>query len=219
MKTTTISRVTMTGADERTQLDELLDFADCFPEIEIGLLYTATPEERPRYPSRGWLVTAATKLSGRCAIHVCGSGARRELLEGNLTDLTRHAPRVQVNGRLDVAEVETLATRVGTIITQHNDANSHLLQVQAANHAVLIDGSGGKGISPDEWLPPSTDKLFGFAGGLGPDNIVHEYLRITPLARPGTWLDMEGKLRVNDWFSLELARQCAAQFRLARSSS
>lgn len=209
----TIQRITLTGADERTQIEDLAYLLDNFPEVEIGLLYTATPEGRQRYPSRNWLATAVSALSGRVALHICGRGARRELLGGFLSDLTRHAPRVQVNGRLEVAEVEVLARLVGTLITQHNAANASLTQAVALNHALLVDSSGGRGVSPDAWLAPETDKVVGFAGGLGPDNIQVEYPRIERVAKPGAWLDMEGKLRVNDWFNLAMAHRCAHLFR------
>lgn len=205
-----IERITLTGADESTDIDALVQMSNDFPDAEFGLLYTTTPEGRPRYPSRDWLVNSATKLSGRVAIHVCGGGARRELLAGHMADLIRHAPRVQVNGKLTVEEAETLASLVGTLITQHNDTNKDLLQVRASNHVVLIDASGGRGVSPSQWVPPVTDKAIGFAGGMGPDNLEHEYRRIEPLSKAGAWSDMEGKLRVDGWFNLALARRCAA---------
>ena len=103
--------ITLTGADERTDIDALVELVRTNPLVEIGLLYTATPEGRPRYPSRAWLRDAATALSGRCAIHVCGGGTRRELLAGELGDLTRHAPRV-LNGILGVEEA-TMNCRFG----------------------------------------------------------------------------------------------------------
>ncbi|MFK4706111.1 hypothetical protein ABIC83_002950 [Roseateles asaccharophilus] len=204
------SFITLTGADERTDIEELVAFSGKYPEVELGLLYTATPEGRNRYPSRQWLLRAAEALSGRIAVHVCGGGARRELAAGDLIDLVRHAPRVQVNGVLTVDEAELLATRVGVLITQHNGNNLSLLNVKASNHALLIDASGGRGVSPTEWLPPETRKHVGFAGGMGPDNLAQEYQRIAAVARPGAWVDMEGKLRVDDWFSQALARRCAA---------
>lgn len=205
-----IELITLTGADEGVDIDALVQIADEFPDVEIGLLYTVNPEGRPRYPSREWLLRAASKLSARVAIHVCGGAARCELLNGDLGDLTLHAPRVQVNGHLTVDEAESLARRVGTLITQHNDLNQHLMQVRARNHAVLIDASGGRGLSPSAWAPPETEKLVGFAGGIGPDNLEIEYQRIKQVARPGAWSDMEGKLRVDDLFSVQLARRCAA---------
>lgn len=202
-------RITLTGADERTDLDGLRELITRSPMVEIGLLYTTTPEGRNRYPSRQWLQSAAKALSGRVAIHVCGRGARKELSEGTLAFLTHHAPRVQVNGHLEIEEAEHLATRVGTLLTQHNARNSHLLDVRASNHAVLIDASGGQGISPETWSPPETAKTVGFAGGLGLDNLAHELEQIALVARPGHWVDMEGKLRQNDWFDLATATLCA----------
>jgi hypothetical protein len=213
----TIQSITLTGADERTQIEELVYLSDNFPEVEIGLLYTAKPEGRRRYPSRDWLAKSARALSGRVAIHICGGGARRELLGGFLSDLTRHAPRVQVNGRLDVAEVEVLAQLVGTLITQHNDANAQLTQAVSRNHALLVDGSGGQGLSPEVWVAPETEKVVGFAGGLGPENLRGEYRRIERVAKAGAWIDMEGKLRVEDWFNLAMAHRCANLFRELKS--
>lgn len=204
-----IGKITLTGADERTDVQDLVRLAHDYPEVEIGLLYTATPEGRPRYPSRHWILHAATALSGRVAIHVCGRGARHELSEGGMADLIFHAPRIQVNGRIEAAEAEWLSSLVGTLITQHNESNTQLLDVRAPNHVLLMDASGGRGVSPEAWTPPDTPKLIGFAGGMGPDNLAVEYPRISQVARPGSWSDMEGKLRENDWFSLRLARQCA----------
>lgn len=204
-----IARITLTGADESTDLEHLVDLANRFPDVEVGLLYTATPEGRNRYPSREWLRRATEALSDRVAIHVCGGGARQELLSGNLSDLTRHAPRVQVNGRVAVAEAEVLARLVGTLITQHNESNLPLLEVRARNHALLIDASGGQGLSPQAWEPPATEKLVGFAGGMGPENLAAEYDRIYPVSKGGAWVDMEGKLRVDDRFNMALAFQCA----------
>lgn len=213
-----IGRITLTGADERTDIKALRQLVDTFPAVELGLLYTAKPEGRPRYPSRDWLVQAAEALSGRVAIHVCGGGARRELLEGGMADLLKHAPRVQVNGAMKVEEAEKAAALVGTLITQHNELNLKLLNVQAQNHALLIDASGGRGISPTGWVAPKTDKLVGFAGGIGPDNLTTEYLRISEVAKVGAWSDMEGKLRFEDWFSIQLAADCAFKHHVLTSN-
>ncbi|ABM97398.1 hypothetical protein [Methylibium petroleiphilum] len=210
--------ITLTGADERTDIDALVELVRTNPLVEIGLLYTATPEGRPRYPSRAWLREAAAALSGRCAIHVCGGGARRELLAGELGDLTRHAPRVQLNGILTL-DVATEACRFAdTLITQHHELNQQLLGVPARNHALLVDGSGGQGIAPAAWMAPDTEKPVGFAGGLGPQTLADQLSAISAVANDGAWVDMEGKLRVKDWFSVEFARECADIFASATTS-
>lgn len=122
--------------------------------------------------------------------------------------------RIQVNGAILALEVERLCEMYPrhTIITQHHVNNAHLLSVRAINHAILLDTSGGRGISPSAWKTPETLKAIGFAGGLGPDNLTAELRMISQIARPGWWVDMEGKLRVHDWFSLELAGEVVAQF-------
>lgn len=208
-----MQRITLTGADERTDVQQLISLVDRYPEVEVGLLYTATPEGRNRYPSLPWLKTAAKALAGRCAVHVCGGTARRQLIAGDLDELTGYAPRIQVNGILTADELVACAARVGTLITQHHDKNASLVAVSLPNHSLLIDGSGGRGISPTGWFPPVTHKPVGFAGGMGPDNLTAELGRILPVAKDNAWVDMEGKLRTEeDWFNIELADYCAMVF-------
>jgi len=208
-----LNLITLTGADERTNISDLLYLLEHYPSVELGLLYTATPEGRNRYPSRRWLASVLPKLQGRVALHVCGSAARHELLSHNLFDLTRHTPRVQLNGVVSVETAEAAARTVGTLITQHSYANRELLTVKARNHSLLIDSSGGKGISPEQWTAPSTDKPVGFAGGLGLANLAEQMVLITPLAKAGAWLDMESNLRdSHDWFSASVATSCARLF-------
>lgn len=213
-----MQRITLTGADERTLIQDLIHLVDHHPSVEIGLLYTATPEGRNRYPSIEWLESTARILKGRCAIHVCGGTARRQLIAGHLDQLTSYAPRVQVNGVLTADEAQACASRVGTLITQHNAKNAHLVALGLPNHALLIDGSGGQGISPETWEAPVTHKPVGFAGGMGPDNLAAELQRIGDSAKRNAWVDMEGKLRTltpsgrQDWFDIEKARACAETF-------
>jgi len=203
--------ITVTGADEQTDVGMLAKL-----DAEIGLLYTATPEGRNRYPRKEWIKAAARKLP-RVAIHICGSKARGELLSGWLDDLLENAQRVQVNGILSIGDCQSICARYHnkTIITQHKPDNKYLLAVKAPNHALLIDGSGGRGISPEVWRHPDTQKQVGYAGGLGPDNIAFELGRIRKIADGCWWVDMEGKLRVNDCFSVERARECVWAFHAA----
>lgn len=205
-------RITLTGADEETVIDDLVSLVAAIPMVEIGLLFTATPEGVNRYPSMDWLTMAASALSGRCAIHICGGGARAMLLAGELSKLTRHAPRIQVNGVVGLGELANLAAQVDTLITQHCLANEGLVLADVKNHALLVDGSGGRGISPDNWSRPVTNKPVGFAGGLGLANLDTELCKIALVADGDWWIDMEGKLRVDDWFDLVQARAVANRF-------
>ena len=189
--------ITVTGIDENTPISLLKKL-----DAEIGILYTATPEGRNRYPSREWITKTASQLD-QVAVHICGSVARKELLNGELNTMLHEAQRIQVNGVLTIEETEHICAMfpTHTIVTQHTFKNTPLLNVKASNHALLIDASGGRGVSPEQWIRPETDKQVGFAGGLGSDNLEDQLNLISPIAKGLWWVDMEGKLRRDDWFS------------------
>lgn len=195
--------LTVSGVDANTDLDLL---PEC---VEIAILYTKTPEGRHRYPSRRQI---ARMLRWRPwkdnALHVCGRGAREQLLGYQIPDLTHLVQRIQVNGEPTPEEVELLCEMYSDheIITQHTHRNVDLLSVRSPNHSLLVDSSGGRGLSPDRWEMPDTKKRVGFAGGLGPGNIAEELKKILKVSGEKAWVDMEGKLRdKNDWFDVHLA--------------
>lgn len=200
--------ITVTGADERTDIFWLSKL-DC----EAGLLYTAMPEGRNRYPRREWLAEAVTRLP-RAALHVCGRFARMQLVRRELVDLTDHVQRIQVNGALTVPECEEICAFYPkhTIITQHSRANQFLLAVKANNHAVLVDASGGRGVLPPLWRRPDTAMPVGFAGGLGPGNLAEQLHHISFVAVRPWWVDMEGRLRDDDWFACDKAQAAVEVF-------
>ena len=203
-----LTAVTLTGADERTEIAALTRLAGDYPALEVGLLYTATPDGRNRYPSLSWLDRASKALGGRFALHVCGRSARAELLTGRaeLLRIIGRSRRVQVNGDVSHGELPFLAARVPELITQFQATRTDLRYDPVSNHTLLVDASGGRGLSPVEWERPSTSKVVGFAGGLGPDTIRDQLRRIAVVAEGPYWVDMEGHLRTNDWFDLDKCR-------------
>lgn len=206
-------RITFTGADESTRINHLLRLAE-LPGVEIGLLYSATPEGRNRYPCMEYLLEAAGALKDRCAIHVCGMRARAELIAGALHPLVSQVGRVQLNGIVSPEVAALAAAQVSILITQHTQANEALARLDLARHAILVDDSGGRGVSPLFWQAPDAieGKAFGFAGGLGPENLAAEIPRIVEAAgdRLSTcWMDMEGRLRSSmDQFDVWKALRC-----------
>lgn len=201
--------ITVTGVDERTDIAAIAKL-----DAEVGILLTGTPEGRNRYPRREWVYEAAQVLP-RVAIHVCGSAALGWLISGAIDDLVALVDRVQVNGVREARLMEEICWRFPhqTIINQYNPVNARLLKdVCASNHALLSDASGGQGISPSCWLRPDTEKPFGFAGGLGPENLAESLAKIRFAARHEWWVDMEGKLRVDDWFSIPKATEAVEIF-------
>lgn len=195
-----LGHVTLTGIDASTDLDQLPD------HVELGILYAAKPQGRPRYPARSKLVKMLQKLQGRkLALHVCGEEARQELLNYNLADMTHLVQRIQVNGPWSTHYLNEVCARYSDheIVTQYNlrtSSMTHAVNGNNSNHAVLVDNSGGRGIRPDSWRRPDVLMHVGFAGGIGPDNVVDVLMQLSVgrMERPGWWIDMEGGLRNED---------------------
>ena len=206
-------RCTFTGLDRHTKLEELpLGY-------EYGILMTQKPEGRNRYPSMAEIGNIAGKMKYRLghdklALHVCGSGARKFMLEESSSVFTTVFPRIQINGGVTMTRLKEFCEKFSncTVITQHTDQNKNIVRSGIPNHVILVDGSGGNGVSPERWGRPTSTQEVGFAGGLGVDNIVSEVERIKAVATGDWWIDMEGKLRdENDWFDVERVKNIVSQ--------
>lgn len=103
-----------------------------------------------------------------------------------------------------------------TFIAQYHAQNHAAYEVLRGrpNFAVLFDRSGGTGRLPDRWPAPLGDVPCGYAGGLGPDNLVDQLDVIAETAgERDIWIDMENNLRTRDgqgvdWFDLRHAGLC-----------
>jgi len=198
--------ITVTGLDERTGRAGMRALHAA--GAELGVLFTVTPEGRNRYPAGDWIREAVAAVPGRWAFHVCGRFARAKLLNGKF-DFLADVQRIQVNGLVADDELYQICQKYPrhVIITQNRSGNS--VDIGCENHAVLVDGSGGRGITPAAWIRPSTPRSVGFAGGLGPHNLGQELQSIAKVACEPYWVDMEGRLRNSeDWFSVAVAMRC-----------
>ncbi len=196
--------LTLTGIGENCLMPDMKALA-ARSRVELAFLYSLDAAG-PRFVSRRTLDRVLPALGGRLALHVCGEGARRELLAGSLQSWMPYLARVQVNGLVTEKELPLLVRQVPVLITQYMKGNQPLVRLPLANHAVLVDSSGGLGIRPRHWARPPTGKAVGFAGGLGPDNLRAEWPRIQRVARGGAWVDMETSLRdAHDQFDPERA--------------
>lgn len=223
--------VTLTGADDGTSLEDLFSVGREHPQaVEWGILLSYTRAGEVRYPSLDWIDRLAGRLLSynalgtprpRFSLHICGTPALDGFLsfKNPATLYARAFDRVQLNlrwnpKRLDQIRAVMAAEPARTIITQHNEMNAplsaHLAGVYG-NHAVLFDGSGGRGKMPESWPQPLTETgAYGYAGGLGPDNLADALPAIAAVC-PGRafWVDMESSLRSRaDRFDLDAARRC-----------
>jgi hypothetical protein len=212
---TKIQTLTLSGPDENTSIESLGRLIDDFPFVELGILISATPEGRNRYPGLDWVSRVVAEFGQRCAIHICGHAARDLFLTGGLDRILQAGGgRVQLNGKISPLLAFQAACKVPSLITQHNPDNEACKALPLSNHSLLIDSSAGNGITPREW-PDLGDlsRPVGRAGGLGPDNLVDQLADFHRVAGTGAWVDMEAKLRdKNDLFDISRARACATIF-------
>lgn len=234
--------VTLTGADDSVQPGELFDVSKKFPFVEWGILFSRNQRGKPRFPSADWLdvlgtdyhLLADTKAPANFSLHLCG-GYVREFCKGfddfasDLgDDLFQVFKRIQINTHgvkhdWDVDEVAKLIGRYPEkeYIFQldgsgENEAmaKSLVLLHHLKNVSFLYDISHGAGLTPDHWpLPHLAGPNFGYAGGLGVDNIKERMHKFQYNVNAAThfegnwWVDMETKVRtidldLNDKFSL-----------------
>lgn len=213
----TLLRVTISGADDATDPDELIALSGKYPFVEWGILFSAKREGSARYPSRQWVTRLLASPNAsvlKLSAHLCGSAAR-ETMGGSVQWLSTIGPqfqRVQLNG-FDVGVDERLLGLIEDeqrfeFILQVRDSVSlaTACQVVGATHqrggrvSALWDQSGGKGLTvPTHSWPfsPVYERAggkvhfqLGFAGGLTRHNIVSA-AKSAALRPDDTWLDLE----------------------------
>ncbi len=236
-----LDRVTVTGADDSIGRPEnLLDLTREFPFVEWGILVHAKGAGEPRFPSDNWISDLQRLVKGGhkmpLSLHVCGRWVR-DLLIGNMTipeSLLFGFDRVQLNFHAENTSVDPprfyeamhQLRRGRQFIFQidGNKGNAHLesLMLEDATEGnldlvPLFDISGGAGVLPSAWPVPDSAgdevdyRYYGYAGGLGPENLAEQIPLIGKAAgETRIWIDMETRVRSEDdeQFDLAKVRQC-----------
>jgi hypothetical protein len=182
-----------------------------------------------RFAGENWIKEFVSLNLPYTAGHLCGEYVK-EFLNGNLSFINKneefwHAiQRIQINthGELHQFEGEklekgiiSLPSNITEIIFQIDNINDHI-RIHAekfTNPSIsgLHDLSHGAGISPEKWLKKEIAFQRGYAGGLGPDNIVSELEKIEEAVGDARiWIDMETNIRSNKdkQFDLEKVEFC-----------
>jgi hypothetical protein len=219
-----LDTVTITGADDSTSIPALVDLSAEFKFVEWGILISKSQEGGKRFPSRHWIdrfASAARRNGMRVSTHMCGRWVREmfvaQLDWRELPSSVEFCHRIQINTHGQVHEstadfVQNLAEHTvpfggQQIIFQWDGVNDHLIYAALAaglNVAALFDASGGAGVLPKEWVPPAKEFPCGYAGGLGPHNVVDNIRKIEKLCDKPFWIDMERRVRVPDDSSLDM---------------
>jgi hypothetical protein len=216
-----LDRVTITGADDRTDPAELARLSQRHPFVEWGVLIAEGEAGAPRHPSPQWRQRLAQIAAGatpglRLSAHLEGSLSRRTMIEGSDEFFTGPYQagifqRIQLNGFSSVADTSPCA-----IIKRH-PTHAFIFQVEseeayaaaqrhgssrAANVGVLFDKSAGRGETPDRWPEPQVELYTGFAGGIAPGKVDGVCTAIRGYRFAPFWIDMEANVRTGDVLDL-----------------
>lgn len=211
--------VTITGADDHVDPAALVRMREKYwPRgawVEFAVLVSVGRAGTARYPSLSWI--SRIKKVRHVALHLCGEMSRRVLggygLRKELARNAIHCPaedRVQLNGFSDFV-LPDLAAAAGLegpkLILQCKDFAALKRGGELAQRypriQLLWDPSGGTGTPSPIW-PSGPPGITGYAGGIGPDNVLKVLDAIAALPHVGDfWIDMESGVRTDDEFDLE----------------
>lgn len=232
-----LTRVTITGADDRTDPKDLLAIMQRYPFVEWGILIGSSTGVR--FPSLTWInrFAEAANLADRSAnlsLHVCGKRLReiadgRSSLYNELGDDLFRFQRVQLNWH-GKPQSPAVANNIiwaftdlqkasccrwsPTLIFQLDGVNNELWHDVSMRFACagLFDISHGAGVLPDDWPKASTEIPCGWAGGLGPENLASEIPKIRSVAIEAVdyWIDMETRVRsqCGTWLDIHKVTRC-----------
>ena len=93
-----INKVTITGADDKTDIDKLIRLTDKYPFVEWGILFSSGREGTQRYPSHEW-IKQIVETDLPLSAHFCGWWAKQVLEESNfsLIEQAEGFSRIQLN--------------------------------------------------------------------------------------------------------------------------
>lgn len=229
--------VTFTGIDERTDIDRLCQIQEEFPFAEFGVLIAPEKQGKEnRFPG----LNVIDNLAGRglnLAAHLCGKLAKDTNRDGfqhvnkYLGKRIEMFQRVQLNiagphsvgcGNVDV----DVPNNIQEVIIQHHP--NVFLKIEDfwdrdVNVSVLIDGSGGKGVKMKSFPVYTAFNIrVGYAGGLDREDAAETYFNARQMliqfgVENGLWIDMESRIRKDDWLNLDdvhdIASSIADRFR------
>jgi hypothetical protein len=221
--------ITFTGIDARTDVERVEYLSMTYP-VEWGILFSERNQGKVnRYPA----LTDLIHLMGspilnkglNLSAHICGRYSRTIMEQGADIPIEFFLRAGFARTQINVADGETMV---------HGDIRperaADFAKAIRADKAIvqcrgnfpddprvdwLFDVSGGAGIQPKSWDAHAlTSSAFcGYAGGIGPDNVVDILERISwthPEGKP-FWIDMEGNIRNDaDWLDLD---KCEAVLR------
>lgn len=209
-----INKVTVTGADDKTDIKLMQQIQKEFSFVEWGILIS-TNQGRNRYPNEDFIFNLKDK-NLNLALHVCGKHSRNILSDGIIDVKYDFFNRYQINFNFlnTPHNLDNWGSLVTTFpdkkfILQYNLSNDSFIKkiisnTDMSNTNILYDSSGGRGTEIKSISKPHKDIYTGYSGGLNPDNVDAICEKIfTHKDKSKVWIDMESGVRTDDVFDLE----------------
>jgi hypothetical protein len=184
-----LKTVTITGADDAVDPEELLQIQQRYPFVEWGILLSRYSlfgmKTRSRYPTQAWIDRVKQVPALRLSAHLCGSLVKQVGQGQWPADLdVSWARRCQLNMALCVESISTIETVARAL----NKEKTWIIQVGkdrisgvgmarglagfGFNIHILLDASCGRGVRPVAWPRLESGIDCGVAGGLNPENLL-----------------------------------------------
>lgn len=209
--------VTVTGADDKTDINDILDVASKYPFVEFGILLSPK-SGKERYPSLSWIENLnSIKDKVNFSLHLCSDVLIKfvngydlnQIVDSNILSIFK---RIQLNFYNNEINF--------SLFKKNIEKNSHInfiFQLKSFEDPVfseankieniqyLYDCSGGNGILPSSWI--ESEIYCGYAGGLTSENLEYNLLEISKACKADFWIDAETGLRTNNQFDLNKVKK------------
>ena len=205
-----LNRVTFTGVDDKTNIDDLVYLAEKYPFVEFGILVSKNNSNSGivnRYPNLTILKRLKNKgLNLSC--HICGSIARQIVQKNDWSELEKLLGKdmeIFKRFQLNVSNIHKFSNEISFrddkdfIIQLKDDTSLYEYYKDLPNVFGFQDNSGGLGKFEDNWM--DSDRYFGYAGGLSVENVEKVIEDLLIVNNSDFWIDMETSVRTNDWFN------------------
>ena len=223
-----LKTITCSGANEYTDIEELVELMQRYPEMEVGVQVSGKKASlgSARY---WWLMRLRSALNERWTISsTVALHLNQDWVEafcaGMVPLVVSDWLQMEVCGRPFISRVQ-LNFKIGReakpnamilektikrypkqrFILSYNDANAEFIKELHNKYQLkfdcLFDDSFGEGIVPQQRPLPAFDDVFqGYAGGLSADNIITELKAIATQVPENReiFIDAEGKLKGED---------------------
>jgi len=226
-----LDRVVITGADNSTCIQEMIEITKRYPFVEWGILLSNSSMGRARFPDLEWMQKLYERknefqnwdLKLPFSGHLCGRWVR-DICKGEwnfveeLESVYQMFTRYQLNFHSYLHKIKDEAAFLKGFRSVHPYTSEFVFQLDDVNNKIVdialesisaqpfFDLSGGIGKLPEKWDKAREGVYTGYAGGLSPENVHVQLEKIEEVCGNPTWVDVETHVRTLDNQALDMEK-------------